>query len=33
MEEFLMSAKNLDRKGRLRSKIVSFRMSEEENKS
>ena len=27
-----MSAKNLDRKGRLRSKIVSFRMSEEESK-
>ncbi len=25
-----MSAKNLDKKGRLRSKIISFRMSEEE---
>lgn len=27
-----MSAKNLDQKGRLRSKIISFRMSPEENK-
>ncbi|MGN0059041.1 MAG: plasmid mobilization protein [Coriobacteriales bacterium] len=27
-----MSAKNLDRRGRLRSKIVSFRMSEQEAK-
>ncbi len=26
-----MSAKNLDQKGRLRSKIISFRMSPEEN--
>lgn len=28
----MMSAKNLDSKGRFRGKIVSFRMSEEENK-
>ena len=27
-----MSAKNLDQKGRLRSKIISFRTSPEENK-
>lgn len=27
-----MSAKNLDQKGRLRNKIISFRMSPEENK-